>query len=213
MKLGIYGAGGLGREICETAMVLGSWDEIVFIDDFNQEEIHGIRRMSYNDFRSGISEKDAEIVIALGEPTHKKGLREKVEKDGYSLATVIHPSANISRFSRLGKGMIVRAQAVVSVDTFIGDNVTIMEHTYIGHDVTIGCDSQVSANVSIGGNVSIGSSTFIGAGVSIKERINIGSDVVVGMGAIVLDDISDDIIYHNAIGKSYRTGLNRRVFE
>ena len=33
MVLGIYGSGGTGRNVKEIAEVIGTWNEIVFIDD------------------------------------------------------------------------------------------------------------------------------------------------------------------------------------
>ena len=35
MILAIYGAGGLAKEIYDTAQTIGTWEELVFIDDFN----------------------------------------------------------------------------------------------------------------------------------------------------------------------------------
>ena len=33
MILGIYGSGGLGREVLELARIINTWEKIIFIDD------------------------------------------------------------------------------------------------------------------------------------------------------------------------------------
>ena len=200
--LGIYGCGGAGRESKEIAELLGLWKEIVFIDDAYSDDIYeGIRRLNHDEFVSQFSKKDVQIVISLGEPELKVKIFERLKKEGYSFANLIHPSATISPSSRLGKGLIVKPHALISTNAVIGDNVSIEENGIVGHDSIIEDHCQISANVVIAGGCRVGRATYIGLSVPVKQGICIGKNSVIGMGSVVLRDIPDNVI---AIGNPAR---------
>lgn len=57
--LGIYGCGGAGRESKEIAEMLGSWEELIFIDDaYSSDCFKGIKRLNYDEFVSEYSNVD-----------------------------------------------------------------------------------------------------------------------------------------------------------
>lgn len=215
MILGIYGAGGAGKEVKEIAEELGQWSEMIFIDDTVPADIYkGIRRMPFEEFKSECTPMNAEIVIALGEPKHKITLYNKVKEAGFSFANVIHSTAWISPSSQIGKGVVLRAGVRINADSVIGDNVTIQEYSCVGHDVVIENHSQIAGFVIIGGHTTIGEATYIGLSVPVKDGSNIGSHSIVGMGSVVTRDIPDNVI---AMGNPAR-GMcqcddNTRVFK
>ena len=97
MILGIYGSGGLGREVLDLARTINGveekWEKILFIDDYsNKTVINEADILSFNDFITAFPIADAKIVIAVGEPKVRKELRERVVEVGYGLQTLIHPS-------------------------------------------------------------------------------------------------------------------------
>ncbi len=213
MKLGIYGAGGFGREVRETAFLLGKWDEIVYIDDFNNSDIlDGSRRLSFEAFSKEFSPSEIGVVCALGDPREKKKICDRVLYKGYSLENVIHEKCEISQSAVIGNGVIIRAGVIVSVDVVIGDNAAVMENTYIGHGSVIGNGVHISPNVSIGGNVKIKEESFVGSNACIKERLSIGERSVVGLGAIVLDDVDPDTVFYNRLSKINRPNDLKSIF-
>ena len=212
--LGIYGCGGAGRESKEIADLLGLWDEIVFIDDaYSNDVFHGIRRLNYEEFVTQYADKkEVEISISLGEPELKRKLFDRIKKDGYGFANIIHPSALVSPSAKLGVGLIIKPHALVSTEAVIGDNVSIEENGIIGHDSVIESHCQISANVVVAGGCHIGEATYIGLSVPIKQGASIGSNSVVGMGSVVIRDIPDNVI---ALGNPARAMKNKndsRVF-
>jgi NDP-sugar pyrophosphorylase family protein len=54
------------------------------------------------------------------------------------VATAISPKANVSRKSKLGKGVIVDAFAVIEPGVIVGDYTVVYAHTLLGHDCVIG---------------------------------------------------------------------------
>lgn len=73
MNLGVYGSGGLGREVVELAKQINSvskrWDDIVFIDDYSPEPSkNGIKIFKFSEILESYSKEAIEISIAIGEP-------------------------------------------------------------------------------------------------------------------------------------------------
>lgn len=196
MILGIYGAGGAGRETREIAEVSGDWTGIVFIDDSydSPDMFKNIRIMSFKCFCEEFSVSEAKVVISVGEPSTKALLYDKVKTAGYKLGNVIHPNAWISPSAALGEGIIVRLGAIIQADAVVEDNVAVFEHTNVGHDTIVHKHAQIAPNVAIAGNCEIGEEAYVAMTVSIKQGCKIGARSVVGLGAVVLGDIPDDVI-------------------
>lgn len=211
--LGIYGCGGAGRESKEIAELIGDWEELVFIDDaFSNDFFKGIRRLNHDEFVSEYSNADAEIVISLGEPELKVKIYEKLDREGYHFANLIHPSATISPSSKLGQGLILKPHALISSDAVVGNNVSIEENGIVGHDSVVEDHCQISANVVIAGGCHIGRATYIGLSVPIKQGSNIGANTIIGMGSVVLRDIPDNVIAMGNPARPMKNKDNSRVF-
>lgn len=196
MKLGIYGAGGLGREVLVLAQTIDEhqkrWSDIYFIDDINPDrEIKGIPVL---DFETVKKIKNIEIVIAVGEPKVRLLLAEKVKSAELTLATLIHPDIRLTACTNIGNGVVLCKNAFVSCDVVLGDNVFLQPTSNLGHDVVVGKNSIISSFVTLGGNCKIGSGTFIGMSAAVKEGILIGNNSIISMGAVVMSNIESDVI-------------------
>src|SRR5665648_3649 len=204
MILGIYGSGGLGREVLELSKIINAnnrWDDIVFIDDMEEGKCNGAERYSFEGFIDNFKPADTEIVIALGEPAIREILYKKIIKKNYSLATLIHPNVVIPDNTKVGKGVVINLGDFISCNVKIEDNVFLQQYVTIGHDSILKKHTVVSAFVAIAGHCCIGESTYIGVHVPVKEAIIIGDNVIVGMGSCVLRDIPNDVV---AIGNPAR---------
>lgn len=213
MILGIYGAGGVGREARDIAELLGLWDEIIFIDDIAGEGLlHGIKRITYDNFSRRYNPGDTEIIIAVGEPEHKITLYHKVKLAGYSLAKLIHPMANVSPSAVLEEGTIVKMGSFVSCDTVVKANTSIEIGCMIAHDCVIQENSQISSGTSLGGGDVIGAGVFIGMNTCVKEKTQIGSRSIIGMGSVVLRDIPENVIAWGNPARIQKPRKNTKVF-
>lgn len=214
MILGIYGTGGLGREILTLAHLINctskKWDDIIFIDDMDYNRC--LHNLSVKCFEQIKSLKSLEIVIAIGEPSLRAMLSEKIRENGINLATLIAPSVYISPYSQLGEGIVIFQGVNISCDTRIENNVVMQAFSSLSHDCYIGPHSVTSTYSAVAGAVSIGSRTFIGMGALIKEKIHIGDDVIVGMGSNVLSSVPDRMVVAGNPAKIVRENDKRRVF-
>ena len=212
MILGIYGSNGSGREVLEIARLQNVWDEIVFIDDYNEADLP-VKKISFNRFKKLYSVENSRIVISIGETKDREMLRKRVTEAGYTLGSVVHPSAYISPDAETDVGLIARANVVVSCGASIGINVQLFEGSTIGHDTVIGTDSIVSAKVSIGGNCEISDGVYIGMSAAVKEKTKIGSHSTIGMSAAVFNDVAESMIVLGNPGRVVKTNSESRVFK
>jgi len=200
MKLGIYCAGGFGKEVYDIALRINKktscWDEIFFIDDNPDigSTYYNGKLISIDKMLEDFDHNTIELIIATGEPVVRKKLFTKLKAIDLKIATLIDPSSIISTTACVGKGVIITPFCSISSSVVIGDNVVINTNTIIGHDIKIGDHSVVSSFVNLGGASSVGDESYIGMGAQIKEGLNIGSNVIVGMGSVVFNDIPDKVI-------------------
>ncbi len=212
MKLAIYGAGGLGREVREIAHSQGQWEEIIYIDDYNSDIIDGCKRMSFEVFCRDYDRDMVQVICAVGDPKQKKLLYDRLSDRDYRFCNIIHERSEISSTAIIGEGVIIKSGVVISVDAKIGNNVTVMDNTYIAHGNVIGDHSHISSNVALGGDVAIGSGSFVGASVCVKERIKIGESSLIGIGTTVVKDIPDRVVCYNKKEMVYMENNLEHIF-
>lgn len=192
MILGIYGSGGLGREIYEIALrrnaVSSLWSQIFFIDDFNNEgDYFGTKRIRFDALLKVKSE--CECVIAVGEPTARETLFQKLSYSDIKLTCLIDPTAIISPSAEINTGAVICEYVTVHAGVTLGYNTLIQPFCCIGHDIKVGNHAVLSAYCAPGGGSVFGDRIFVGMHSVIKESLNIGNDAIIGMGSVVFRDI------------------------
>lgn len=189
----IIGAGGHGKVVADAALEAGEWDEIVFLDDAWPEK----QKNGQWDIRGKVDqlpkwkERCARAVVAIGNNHLRLALQLKLVAAGFDMATIVHPSAQVSRFARLGAGCVVFANAVVNVDAEVGDAAIINTAATIDHDCRLGDGVHVAPGANLGGGVAVGDFTWIGIGAAVRHYLVIGSDATIGAGAVVVSNIED----------------------
>lgn len=217
MILAIYGTGGSGREVHEIASSLGSgrrWDEIVFVDDVtDRRELYGSAVMPFEELARRCSPGEAEFVVAVGEPASRELLFDRVEGRGFGFATIVHPSAFVSPSARLGRGVFVKMQSIVSAEAVLEDNVFVQANVIVGHDVRVGRHTQVSAFTHLAGHAEVGQRCYLGVRASVREECRMGDDVVLAMGAVVMEKrVPSRVLAMGNPAKYVRRKAGSRVF-
>ncbi|EOC0477507.1 acetyltransferase [Cronobacter turicensis] len=212
MKLGIYGAGGLGREVLMLARAINQctsrWSEIFFIDDVTDaQEVYGAAVVRF-DARPA----ECEVAIAIGEPALRQRLAQKLSGVA-PLATLIHPNVDVPSQSEIRPGAILCDGALISCGVTIGENVLIQPRACVGHDCAIGAYSVVSSLVALAGHCEVGERVFIGMNSCVKEQTRIGDDAIVGMGSAVFSDVADATIVLGNPARAMRQNTEGKVFK
>lgn len=196
MILFIYGARGAGLEVYDLVTrnnkLKEKYSTIYFIDDFVDEtDYYGTKTIHFTSCKEYIKNDDAEFIIAVGEPTARKMLFDKIKLAGYSLATLIDETAVISDTAQISEGCAISAYAIVSAEVVIKENCFVMFESIIGHHAFIESNCVICPKATVGGHSRVGAQTFLGLGSSMMQRVNIGNEAIVGMGSMVFRDVED----------------------
>ena len=214
--LGIWGAGGLGREVLELAKIINDrdkrWDGFVFIvDGAAVSEVNGVKVIEYEDAKKKFD--GLEVIIGIGEPAVREEKFNLLKNDGIATPSLIHPDVHVPDTVKIGEGTVIQYGCFISSDITIGDNVFVQPQCNIGHDDELADGCIISGFGNLGGYVSIGKYTYIGLSVAVKERVNIGNYSIVGMGAIVYKDIPDEMIALGNPARPIAGNTDRIVFK
>lgn len=218
MILGIYGAGGLGREVSVLTDIINKkllkWEKIVFIDDIlEKKKLKNMEVYTFEEFKKNFSREESEIIISMGEPENRKMIFNKILEYKYNFATIIHPDVYISQCTKVGQGSIIYYGGFVSCDVIIGENVLILPNCNIGHDVIIGNNSVISGATNIAGMCEVGENTYIGMSTIIKENVKIGNFTIIGLGSVVVRDIPNDTIALGNPARPMKKNDEKKVFK
>lgn len=219
MKLFVYCAGGFGKEIYDTALRANQarpqWEDILFIDDYAESgsAFYGTRVFHFEDVLAQNPLDSFEVVIANGEPVHRKTIHDKVVARGVKLGVVVDSSVVQSHTCLLHPGAIITPQCIVASLAEVGVNAAINAKAIVGHDVRVGAHTVISSMVNIGGACRIGERSYVGMGTQIKEGVTIGNEVIVGMGSVVYNDIPDGMIALGNPARPMRPNVDKLVFK
>ncbi len=192
MKLGIYGSGGLGREIYDIAtrrnLVSSLWSNIDFIDDFRDEgDFFGTKSIRFDSLKS--QKEDYECLVAVGEPSSRQELYQKLTNEGIRMTRLIDPTAIISPTAKINEGAIICEYSTIHTGVELGTNALIQPFCDVGHDIIVGNHTVLSPFCAPGGGTVFGDRVFVGMQSAIMESLKIGDDVIVAMGSAVFRDV------------------------
>lgn len=217
MVLGVYGAGGLGREVLELAQIINRnekrWTEFIFVDDGEVPSvINNTNVYKYAEAKENYGE-NLEIAMAVGEPSTREKLFNKLKTDGINTPTLIHPDVYIPETTTIGKGVVIQYGCFISCNVTIEDYVFIQPQVNVGHDDVLHEGAMLSGFVNLGGIVNVGKYTYIGLSACVKQLINIGDYSIIGMASSVYKDIPDEMIAMGNPARPMRKNEDRHVFK
>tara|TARA_B100000315_G_C14444393_1_gene526141 strand:- start:40 stop:672 length:633 start_codon:yes stop_codon:yes gene_type:complete len=146
-------------------------------------------KYSWEDFQAVYNEGVPYAAIAVGDNKERNNLYRKLIGIGFTVKTLIHPSALIDDSVTMGTGSTICMGVIIGPLVTVGDNCIIYTGTIIDHEVALDDDCFIAPGVCIAGRVKINSGAFLGIGSRIKEKVSIGRDSVIGAGAVVINDI------------------------
>ncbi len=204
--IGIFGAGGFGREILPYVDKFidssnGAY-KVFFIETIiNSIEVNKIKVISEDTFFSLKEEKW--FVIAISDYKIRKKIAENCLKRNIKSLNLISDRAIVDKSSVLGYGSILCSNVIVTSNVKIGNYCHLNLNSYVGHDCFIGDFVTIAPNVGVNGNVVIKNYAYIGAGAIIrngseKSPIVIGEGSVIGMGSVVTKSVDAyTLVYGN----------------
>lgn len=194
-RLIIIGASGFGREVAWLVERINktkpTWDLLGFLDD--NLEIQGTIINTYpvlgtcetvSDYR------EAYFICAVAAAQVRRKIIRKIEAIAtLKFATLIDPNVIMSESVKVGKGCIICAGSIITVNIRIGNHVIINLDCTIGHDAIISDFVTIYPSVNISGITEVGEAVEIGTGTQMIQGKKIGNDTIVGAGAVIVKDL------------------------
>ncbi|PEZ03471.1 acetyltransferase [Bacillus sp. AFS018417] len=194
-KLIIIGASGHGKVVADIALKMNKWQSIAFLDDDESVKASmGIEVIGKSaDACKHI--EDCDFCVGIGNNATREKIQEKLEAEGASIPTLIHPTAVIGEQVKLASGTVVMAGVVINCCTTIGKGCIINTGSTIDHDNIIEDYVHISPGAHLAGTVKVGWGTWLGIGSIVSNNINITSGCKIGAGAVVVKDITEPGTY------------------
>lgn len=206
----IVGAGGHAKVVVEAALVQEKYKIIGLLSDSAQpdEKLLGFPVKRHLE---DLPKTKAAFIVAIGDNKIRKEKFENFLQLGWEPATIIHPTALISRFCKIGAGSLICLRASICTDAEVAENVIINSAAIVEHECTIGAHSHVSVGVNLAGRTKIGEGCFIGISSCTIPEIKIGAWSTVGAGAAVIRDLEPNSLVGGVPAKPLRSGLLTRL--
>lgn len=188
--IGIYGAGGHGREVMGFA-----GEDAVFIDD----HLAGMRIgehvvRGFSEFLA-LETEHKSIVIAIADPGVRRQLAAKCASAGLVEGNIQAAQFYRGERCQISPGAIFCPFSQITCDLTIGRHFHAHVYSYVAHDCEIGDFVTFAPAVRCNGNVVIEDDVYVGTGAILRQgtpdrKLRIGKGAVIGAGAVVLKDVA-----------------------
>jgi sugar O-acyltransferase (sialic acid O-acetyltransferase NeuD family) len=203
-KIVILGTGGNCIDILDTlldindAMGRDEYQCVGFLDDNPAKwghSYHGVEVLGPLPKMKDLD--DCFFVFGIGSVSNfwrRKDILQTTGIEDERFETVIHPTASVSRFARIGKGTVIFQNVTITTNAVVGRHVYILPNSIVSHDDVIGDFSCIAGGVCVSGNVRVGDGCYLGTNSAIRDGVQIGKSCLIGMGSVVLQDVQDNSV-------------------
>lgn len=138
--------------------------------------------------------QNVNFMLSMGDMQIRQQVTEKLLKLGAKIPTMIHPSAQISRFANISEfGVLIGANCIIQPDVTIHSHVVIRDMALVCHQVTVNEYCFIGPKALVGAHITLENYSFIGQGailISGKAK-EIGKNAFVGAGAVVTKPVAE----------------------
>jgi len=179
--LHILPAGGFSREVAALALSCG-FSASQFYDDYKSSATI----LASEQLKAG-----TDLALAIGSSSERKKIFASLQRD-FHFPQLQHPSAILMKPKsiKLGKGLLLCAGSILTVDIQLGDFVIINLHASVGHDCVLGDFVSLMPGARLSGGVILEDEVYVGTNASILPGLRIGKGATIGAGAVVTKDVA-----------------------
>lgn len=132
------------------------------------------------------------FAVGIGNPQSLNKIRNKYSSE-FEFPNLIHPQVpGLFETIEMGKGNIITAGCIFTVDIKLGSFNIFNLHTTVGHDSTIGSCNVINPGVNLSGGLTIGNGNLIGTNATILQYLSIQDYTVIGAGTTVRTNIESN---------------------
>ncbi len=184
--LHVAGTGSYAAEIADIAQVAGfvvaGLVELLDADRVGTS-IHGLPVVAID----APPAPGAGVVIGIGGA--RRSHADVLTAAGWSMTTLLHPTAVVSPTATLGAGVVAGPLTVVAAHADLGAQVLLGRGALVGHHTRIGPGAIVNPGANVAGNATIGANAVVGMGAIVSNGVVVGDGAVVAAGAVVVRDV------------------------
>lgn len=161
---------------------------------------------SFSDLLSRSSLEGMNFLLTMGDNKIRLELSARIRGKGGTLPSIIHPTAIVSRFTKVEDGVCIGPYSIVQANSCIQRDTIVLSGVNISHDTNIGIGCFIAGGAIIGAHTTLGESVFIGQGtliISLKVD-RIGNNAYIGAGSLVTHSIPDGDIVAGRPAKSIK---------
>jgi sugar O-acyltransferase (sialic acid O-acetyltransferase NeuD family) len=189
----VWGAGGHGK-VTVDALLAGGWEVAGIVDEDEKKwgtEVLGVKVSS---LKGGVAVAAkgldcGRVAIAIGDNYARFEKFQELRQAGLAAVNVVHPSAHVSRFVKMGEGVTILAGATINPGTTIEDNVCVNTSASVDHDNYLERSCHIFPNATLTGGVRIQEFAYVGTGAVIAPNLTVEKYSYVGAGAVVLANV------------------------
>ena len=133
------------------------------------------------------------LALGVGSPKIRLLLAEEAQRRLPQAVwpALIHPRLEIDHASlQMGRGVMLGAGVVGSVNIRLGDFCLVNLGCTLGHEAQLGRGVVVNHGASISGGVVVEEGVLIGTGAKVLQYLTVGQGASVGAGAVVTKDVA-----------------------
>lgn len=172
--------------------------EIMGLYHYNSERTgeidHGYKILgSFDDIFALKDLSNMNFILTMGDNEIRSQLISKITEIGGNIPTLIHPSAVISKFTKISStGVYISAFTHIQADTEIDKGTIILSGVNISHTNKIGKYCFVAGGATIGAYTIVEDFVFVGQGaLTISSKVKyIGERAYIGAGALVTKSVA-----------------------
>lgn len=196
-RLILVGAGDFAREIIWMISEMSAsrdWELAGLIDNYPERAAAALRSGGFDQSLLGriddyVPQPEDRFVCTFGKPKMKLAATEQIVRRGGRFLNLIHPTAVIGPGCRLGSGIIMCRNAVVTANVSLGDHVHLNVGATCAHDAVVGDGCTLSAYCVVTGHAVLERGAFFGTSASVTEHVRVGEFAVVGAGSVAFRNV------------------------
>ena len=146
------------------------------------------------------------VAIAVGDNALRERIHSELLAEDPSLIfpSLVHQSATVAHFARLGEGTMIMPHAAVGPNSTVGRFCIVNTHASLDHDCVMLDYASLAPRVVTGGRVQVGTRTAVSIGACVKQGIVLGSDSVVGANSYVNSDVPSNWVVYGTPARRIR---------
>jgi len=181
----IYGAGAWGEMVAE---LFGDYMPVVgFVDDHKKQgsEVGAFEVVGNAGALRGLAEDHEECFVAIGTNELREAVFARVEKAGFTIPSLVYPTALVSTSAKIGAGALVMPHAVVETGCTVGRGAIVNTGAVVCHHSEVGLFAHMAPGAKCGGHCMIGARALVGINAAVNRGLEILEDQVIPSGKAV----------------------------